>query len=125
MIRKEFIIRPTRVDLPYSQAVRAGDYIFVSGTLGNINAKGNPIQGIEAQSIQCLENINQVLQTAGASLSDVVKTTVFLTDINNFTKMNEVYMKYFPEARPTRSTVITGLVRSDALIEIECIAYKP
>lgn len=125
MTRKEFIIHPSRADLPFSQAVRAGEYIFVSGTMGNINAEGNPIQGIDAQSIQCLENINQVLQTAGASLSDVVKTTVFLTDISNFTKMNEVYVKYFPEARPTRSTVIAGLVRTDALIEIECIAYKP
>ena len=125
MVRREFITHPTRADLPFSAAVRAGDFIFVSGTTGNVDAQGNPVKGIEAQTIQCFENINQVLQTAGASLSEVVKATVFLTNADDFAKMNEVYVKYFPESRPTRSTIITGLVRSDMLIEIECIAYKP
>jgi len=125
MVRREFIVHPTRADLPFSSAVRAGDFIFVSGTTGTVDAQGNPTKGIEAQTIQCLENISQVLQTAGAVLSDVVKATVFLCNADDFAKMNEVYLKYFPEARPTRSTIITGLVRPDMLIEIECIVYKP
>ena len=123
-MRKEFIIHPSR-DLPYSQAIRTGDFIFVSGTTGILDSQNNPVKGIEAQTIQCLENINQVLETAGASLKDVVKATVFLKNSDDFAKMNAVYVKYFPESRPTRSTVITGLVNPDMLIEIECIAYKP
>ena len=125
MVRREFIVHPTRADLPFSSAVRAGDFIFVSGTTGRVDAQGNPTKGIEAQTMQCLENISQVLQTAGAALSDVVKATVFLCNADDFAKMNEVYLKYFPEARPTRSTIITGLVRPDMQIEIECIVYKP
>ena len=125
MVRREFIVHPTRADLPFSSAVRAGDFIFVSGTTGTVDAQGNPTKGIEAQTIQCLENISQVLQTAGAALSDVVKATVFLCNADDFAKMNEVYLRYFPEARPTRSTIITGLVRPDMQIEIECIVYKP
>ena len=125
MVRREFIVHPTRADLPFSSAVRAGDFIFVSGTTGTVDAQGNPTKGIEAQTMQCLENISQVLQTAGAALSDVVKATVFLCNADDFAKMNEVYLKYFPEARPTRSTIITGLVRPDMQIEIECIVYKP
>ena len=124
MAKREFIVHPTRADLPFSAAVRAGDFIFASGTTGTADAQGNPVKGIEAQTIQCLENINQVLQTAGASLSDVVKATVFLRNVDDFAKMNEVYVKYFPESRPARSTVITGLVRPDMLVEIECIVYK-
>ena len=125
MVRREFIVHPTRADLPFSSAVRAGDFIFVSGTTGTVDAQGSPTKGIEAQTIQCLENISQVLQTAGAALSDVVKATVFLCNADDFAKMNEVYLKYFPEARPTRSTIITGLVRPDMQIEIECMVYKP
>ena len=125
MVRREFIVHPTRADLPFSSAVRAGDFIFVSGTTGTVDAQGNPTKGIEAQTTQCLENISQVLQTAGAALSDVVKATIFLCNADDFAKMNEVYLKYFPEARPTRSTIITGLVRPDMQIEIECMVYKP
>lgn len=69
--------------------------------------------------------MKQVLQADGSSLSDVVKVTVFLGNVDDFTKMNEVYRGYFPKDAPVRSTVITGLVSSDMLIEIECIAYKP
>ena len=71
MVRREFIVHPTRADLPFSSAVRAGDFIFVSGTTGTVDAQGNPTKGIEAQTTQCLENISQVLQTAGAALSDI------------------------------------------------------
>ena len=118
-------IIPTKEDMPFSAAVTAGDFIFVSGSVGYVDAQGNPIEGIEAQSKQCLENIKQVLQKADASLSDVVKATVFLTNVDDFARMNEVYRSYFAADRPARSTIITGLANTRMLIEIECIAYKP
>jgi len=122
---KEVIIMPNTAERPFSSAVRAGDYIFVSGSGGFVDKDGRELKGIEAQTKQCLENIKQVLEAAGSSLSDVVKTTIFLVNTSDFTQMNEVYKKYFSKDRPARSTVVTGLVRSDMLIEIECIAYKP
>ena len=125
MTKREFIIMPNTAGGFISPAVRAGDFIFVSGQGGVVDAQGNPVEGIEAQTRQCFENMKQVLQVAGSSLSDVVKVTVFLANIDDFAKMNEVYRGYFPKDAPARSTVITGLVHSDMLIEIECIAYKP
>ena len=122
---KEIIIMPNTAERPFSSAVRAGDYIFVSGSGGFVDKEGKEIKGIEAQTKQCLENIKQVLETAGSSLSDVVKTTIFLVNTSDFTQMNEVYRSYFSKDRPARSTVVTGLVRPDMLVEIECIAYKP
>ena len=121
---KEVIIMPNTAERPFSSAVRAGDYIFLSGAGGFVDKDGRELKGIEAQTKQCLENIKQILETAGSSLSDVVKTTIFLVNTSDFTQMNEVYKKYFPKDRPARSTVVTGLVRPDMLIEIECIAYK-
>jgi len=125
MTKKEVIVLPGMEDRPYSSAIRAGDFIFASGAVGGVDAQGKPNEGIEAQTTQCLENIKRVLQAAGASLSDVVKTTVFLTDVNNFAKMNEVYRSYFVKGLPARSTIIAGLASPALLIEIECIAYKP
>ena len=125
MVKREVIIMPNTADRPYSLAVRAGDFILVSGAGGYVDTQGNPVEGIEAQTRQCLENIKQVLQAADSSLSDVVKVTVFLVNADDFAKMNEVYRGYFPKDAPARSTAITGLVSSDMLIEIECIAYKP
>ncbi len=92
--------------------------------MGTVNAQGNPVEGIEAQTRQCLENIKQVLQAARSSLSEVVKVTVFLANANNFAKMNEAYRSYFPKDHPVLSTAITGL-DSDMLVEMECITYKP
>lgn len=125
MAKKEVIIMPNMKDRPYSSAIRAGDFIFTSGAVGNVDSQGNPVEGIEAQTRQCLGNIKNVLQAAGSSLSDVVKATVFLTTADNYAKMNEVYRSCFPKDLPARSTVITGLALPDILIEIECIAYKP
>lgn len=125
MVLKEAIVLSGTEDRPYSSAVRAGDFIFVSGAVGGVDAQGNPNNGIEAQTTQCLENIKQVLAAAGATLNDVVKATVFLTDVSNFDKMNGVYRSYFIKDLPARATVIASLARPDLLIEIECIAYKP
>jgi len=122
---KEVIVMPNTAESPFSSAVRAGDYIFLSGSGGFVDKDGRKIKGIESQTRQCLENIKQVLQAAGLSLSAVVKVTVFITNADDFVQMNEIYKGYFIKDRPARSTVVTGLVRPDMLIEVECIAYKP
>ena len=122
---KKVISIPGAPKLPFSPAIRAGDYIFVSGQAGFIDAKGKEVKGIEAQTRQCLENMKRVLVAAGASLDDVVKVTVFLRNEEDFAKMNEVYQGYFPKDQPARSTAVTGLVIPNMLIEMECIAYSP
>ena len=123
---KQVLNVPNAPKYPFSPAIRAGDYIFVSGQGGFQNPKtGEPIKGIKAQTRQCLENIKQVLETAGSSLDDVVKVTVFLGNVANYAKMNEVYQSYFSKDPPARSAAVTGLVIPDMLIEIECIAYSP
>jgi len=119
------IIMSGAEDHPYSSAVKAGDYIFLSGQIGSVDDRGNEVKGIEAQTKQCLENIKHVLEVTGSSLDDVVKVTVFLVNIDDLAKMNEVYESYFPKDRPARSTTITGLIHPDMLVEMECIAYHP
>jgi 2-iminobutanoate/2-iminopropanoate deaminase len=108
---------------PYSQAVKAGRFLFLSGQLplnpetGNISG-----DGIEAQTRQTIENIKSILASAGASLSDVVKTMVFLKDIAHFPEMNQVYKQYFSTEAPARSCVEVSRLPKDVLIEIESIA---
>jgi len=121
---KEAIMIPNRPKTPYSPGIKAGDYIFVSGQIGLVDDKGRELKGIEAQARQCLENVKQVLEAAGSSLSDVVKVTVFLVKADDFDKMNEVYQSYFTKDLPARSTVIAGLARPAMEVEIECIAYR-
>ena len=111
---------------PFSQAVRAGDFIFVSGTTGSVNPQTNEkIVGIQAQTKQCLENIKRVLTAIGASLDGAVKCTCFITKAEDWAPMNEVYRTYFPKDPPARSTVVVGLVQADMLVEIECVVYAP
>jgi 2-iminobutanoate/2-iminopropanoate deaminase len=122
---KKVIAVPNAPGLPFSPAIKAGDYIFVSGQVGLADASGGKLETIEAQTRQCLENIKQILAVAGSSLGDVVKVTVFLSQLDDFAKMNEVYQGYFTEDFPARSTAITGLVHPRILVEMECIAYCP
>jgi len=122
---KEITIMPNTAEYPFSSAVKAGNLVFVSGNGGHVGKDGEKVLGIKAQTRQCFENIKQVLEAAGSSLWDVVKTTVFITDINDFDPMNEIYKSYFTKDRPARSTVVCGLVNPDMLIEVECVAYKP
>jgi 2-iminobutanoate/2-iminopropanoate deaminase len=122
---KKVITLPDAPKLPFSSAIRAGDYIFVSGQVGHTDAQGREITGVETQVKQCLENIKRVLAAAGLSLDDVVKVTVFLRNEKDFAKMNEVYQSYFTKDHPARSTVIAGLALPSMLIEMECIAYSP
>ena len=112
--------------LPFSPGVKAGDYVFTSGQVGPADDKGAEVKGVEAQTRQTLENVKNILEIAGSSLSDVVKVTVFLVDIGDFARMNEVYRSYFPQDPPARSTVVVAaLAKPDWLVEIECIAYHP
>lgn len=110
---------------PYSQGIIAGNMIFVSGQLP-INPAVGKIEAasIEDMTRQSLENGKAILENAGASLSDVVKVTIFIKDMNDFAQINGVYAQYFSEHKPARSTVEVARLPLDARIEIEMIAVK-
>ena len=125
MTKKEAYVLPGKEHLPYSAAVRAGDFIYVSGVRGDENNKGIPITNVTDQTRQCLENIKEALKAADASLSDVVKVGVFIIKAEDWALMNEGYKEYFLRDQPARSAIVTGLIRPTMLVEIECTAYKP
>lgn len=108
---------------PYSQAIRVGEFIFCAGQTPIDPATGNLVDGnIEEQTRRVLQNLSQVLQAAGTSMERVVKTTVFLLDMNDFVRMNAVYAEFFPTNPPARSTVQVARLPRDARVEIELIA---
>jgi 2-iminobutanoate/2-iminopropanoate deaminase len=108
---------------PYSQAVRAGNMLFVSGQIPIDPATGSLIQGdIASQTRRVFENLTAILEAAGGSLDNVVRTTVFLADMGDFAAMNEVYAGYFSTPAPARSTVQAARLPKDARIEIDVIA---
>ena len=108
---------------PYSQAIRVGDFVFCAGQAGLDPATGNLVSGgIEVETRRVLQNLAAVLEAAGTSFSRVVKTTVFLLDMNEFAKMNAVYAEFFPTNPPARSTVQVARLPKDARVEIEVIA---
>lgn len=110
---------------PYAQAVEKGGLIFTSGQLPIDPATGTFPAGIEAQTAQSLTNVGAILAAAGASMDDVLKTTVFLSDMNDFAAMNKVYATFFSEGCfPARSAVQAARLPKDALVEIEVIAAK-
>jgi 2-iminobutanoate/2-iminopropanoate deaminase len=108
---------------PYSQAVRANGFLFVSGQVA-LDPKTGELTGadIRQQTERVLENVKGILEAAGVNMHHVAKTTVFLKDMNDFTAMNVVYAKYFTSAPPARSTVQVSRLPKDALVEIEVIA---
>ena len=110
---------------PYSQARLMGDLLITSGQLPLDPATGVFPEGIEAQTRQSLTNVKAIVEAAGLSMDDVVKTTVFLSDMNNFGAMNGVYAEFFTEGKyPARSAVEVARLPKDALVEIEVIACK-
>ena len=109
---------------PYVHAVMAGNTVYTSGQLGLIPETGELAEGVEAQAEQAIKNLEVVLEEAGCTLKDVVKTTVFLADINDFAKINAVYAKYFDEQKPARSCVQAGALPKGGLFEMEVIAVK-
>jgi 2-iminobutanoate/2-iminopropanoate deaminase len=110
---------------PYSQAVRAGQFLFASGQIPTDPATGVIVDGdVSAQTRRVFENLGAVLKAANLSFADVVKTTVFLGDMNDFAAMNEVYGKYFSEPYPARATVQVARLPKDARVEIDLVAFS-
>ncbi|HIX65301.1 MAG TPA: RidA family protein [Candidatus Anaerotruncus excrementipullorum] len=109
---------------PYSQAKLCGNVLYTSGQLGMDPATGNLPEGVEAQAEQALKNLGAILNEAGMDYADVVKTTVFLADINDFAAINAIYAKYFTGETPARSCVQIAALPKAALFEIECVAVK-
>jgi 2-iminobutanoate/2-iminopropanoate deaminase len=110
---------------PYSQAVRAGDFVYVAGQGPADPATGKKIAGgIAAETEQVLKNIQAILEAAGCTMRDVVKTNVYLMHPGDFKEMNEVYARFFAEGPPARTTV-QALPPVPILVEIDCVAYRP
>ena len=109
---------------PYVHAVEANGLIFTSGQLGLIPESGTLPGGVEAQTHQSLKNLAAVLEAAGSDMEHVVKTNVFLNDINDFAKVNEIYAQYFPGDAPARSCVQAARLPKEGLVEIEAMAVK-
>lgn len=107
---------------PYSQAFVAGDFVFCSGTAGIDPDSGVVRDGIEAQTEQALVNLASILEAAGSSLSNVVKTTIFYTDVEDFATINAVYARYMPDPPPARSAPANVLLPRGLLISIDAIA---
>lgn len=109
---------------PYSQAVEVGNLVIASGQLPINPATGEMPTGIEEQAHQSLKNVKAILEAAGTGIENVVKTTVFLADMNDFAAMNAVYAQYFSDPYPARSAVAVKTLPKNALVEIEVIAEK-
>ena len=115
--------RAPRAIGPYSQALRSGNFLFASGQIPIDPATGEFVAGgITEQTEQVMRNVSAILEAAGAGLQQVVKTTVFLADMDDFTAMNEVYGRFFGEDPPARATVQAARLPRDARVEIEAIA---
>jgi 2-iminobutanoate/2-iminopropanoate deaminase len=110
---------------PYSQAIVAGGFVFCSGTAGIDPATGVAADGIEAQTEQALRNLAAVLEAAGASMADLVKTTIFYADVDDFGRLNEVYARHMPDPPPARSAPANVRLPHGLLVSIEAIAAVP
>lgn len=109
---------------PYSQAIEVNNMVFTSGVIPVNPATGEIPAGVEAQAEQALTNLSELLKAAGTSTANVIKTTVFIKEMNDFGKINEIYAKYFEMPFPSRSCVEVARLPKDVLLEIEAIATK-
>ena len=108
---------------PYSQAIKAGNFVYTSGQLPMNPITGELVTGdVQAETRKCLENLKAILEEAGSSMNDAIKITVFIKDMNQFAKINEVYGEYFPEDKPARSCVEVARLPKDVNVEIEAVA---
>jgi len=111
---------------PYSQAVKVDGWVFASGQIPIDPQTGRMIEGgVAEQTRRVLQNLREVLAAAGVSVNDVVKTTVYMTDLGQFAEMNTVYAEFFGDAAPARATVEVAKLPKNSLVEIECIAHVP
>jgi len=109
---------------PYSQAVKVGDLVFVSGQIPLDPATGEMVEGdIEAQTKRVMENLRAVLQAAGAGFEHVVRSTIYLTDLGDFAKVNAIYGSYFPSEPPARATVQVAALPRGSKVEIDVVAH--
>ena len=109
---------------PYSQAIMAGNLLFTSGQLGLVPETGMLPESVEAQAEQSLKNIGAILEASGFGTADVVKTTVFIRDMNDFAAVNRIYAAFFGDHKPARSCVEVARLPKDGLVEIEAVAVK-
>lgn len=109
---------------PYSQAIEVNGFVYTSGQIGIDPATGAIVEGVEAQAHQVCKNLTELLKAAGTSMDNVVKTTVFIKDMNDFGTVNGIYAQYFTEPYPARSCVEVARLPKDVLVEIEVIAEK-
>ena len=110
---------------PYSQAIQAGNMLFISGQIAIERSTGKLLtQGIEEETALVMKNLEEILKAAGMDFSNVVKTTIFLKDMNNFPKVNEIYGRNFQKEPPARETVEVSRLPKDVNVEISCIAAK-
>ncbi|KAH8549414.1 endoribonuclease L-PSP [Umbelopsis sp. PMI_123] len=108
---------------PYSQAIKVNNLVYTSGQIPVIPETGELVEGgIQEQTHQVMKNLGEVLKASGSSLNRVVKTTVFLKNMNDFVAMNEIYGTYFPETKPARSAVEVARLPKDVQVEVECVA---
>ena len=107
---------------PYSQAIISGGFVFTAGQIGLDPDTGEFVEGVEAQAERVLENLSAVLEAAGSGMSKVVKTTMYLADMNDFVAVNEIYARYFSEPFPARSAVQAAKLPKGGLVEIDAIA---
>ncbi|MBR4359586.1 MAG: RidA family protein [Clostridia bacterium] len=116
--------RAPRAIGPYSQGIWAGDTLYLSGQLGTDPATGCLAEGVENQTHAAMRNIGAILDAAGLTYDSIVKTTIFVQDLRDFAKVNEVYASYFAGAYPARSCVQVAALPKGGLVEIECVAMK-
>jgi len=109
---------------PYSQGIAVDGFVFCSGQLGLDPLSGELVEGVEAQADRALRNLAAVLDAAGLTMADVVKTTIFLAEIADFAAVNAVYARHMPDPPPARSTFAVGALPRGARLEIEAIAYR-
>lgn len=109
---------------PYSQAIEAGDFVYVSGQLGADPKTGDLADGIEAQTKQMMENAKEILQEAGLTFANAVKCTIYLSSMDHFTTVNDIYASYMEKPYPARVAVEVSRLPKDGLVEMDIIAYK-
>ena len=109
---------------PYSQAVEVNGLIYTSGVIPVVPATGEIVEGIEAQARQALSNVRALLEESGSGMDKVIKTTVFIKDMNDFARINEVYATFFTGSYPARSCVEVARLPKDVLIEVEAVAIR-